>query len=89
MDFVSNDHTAILRYRFDTATADFLICARCGVYVNAQIEEADRYYAIANLRTLEGEGELGTIQPMNYSRESVSERRARRASQWTPVRTTA
>ena len=34
------------------------MCGRCGVYVGAQMEEAGRYYAIANLRTLEGEGEL-------------------------------
>ena len=87
MDFISTDHTAILHYRFDTETADFLMCGRCGVYVGAQMEEAGRYYAIANLRTLEGEGELGMVQPMDYSRESVSERRTRRAIRWTPVRT--
>jgi hypothetical protein len=51
------------------------------------MEEAGRYYAIANLRTLDGERELGMAQPMDYSRESVRERRARRASRWTPVRT--
>jgi hypothetical protein len=87
MDFISTDHTAILHYRFDTETADFLMCGRCGVYVGAQMEEAGRYYAIANLRTLEGEGELRMVEPMDYSRESVSERRTRRASRWTPVRT--
>ena len=74
-------------YRFDTETADFLMCGRCGVYVGAQMQEAGRYYAIANLRTLEGEGELGTVQPMDYSLESVSERRTRRGSRWTPMRT--
>jgi hypothetical protein len=51
------------------------------------MEEAGRYYAIANLRTLEGEGELGMLQPMDYSHESVRERRTRRASRWTPMRT--
>ena len=59
MEFIVTNPTAVLRYRFDTGTADFLICGRCGVYVGAQTEEAGRYYAIANLRTLEGEGELG------------------------------
>jgi hypothetical protein len=39
------------------------------------------------LRTLEGEAELGMVQPMDYSRESVGERLTRRASRWTPVRT--
>jgi hypothetical protein len=87
MDFILADRTALIRYRFETATADFLICGRCGVYVGAQMEEAGHYYAIANLRTLEGERELGIVQPMDYSRESVSERLMRRASRWTPVRT--
>ena len=89
MDFILVDPVAVLRYRFGTTTADFLMCGRCGVYVGAQMEEAGRYYAIANLRTLEGEGELGKIQPMDYSRESVSERRMRRASRWTPMHTRA
>jgi hypothetical protein len=80
MDFILTNRTAVLRYRFDTETAEFLMCGRCGVYVGAQMEEAGRYYAIVNLRTLEGEDELGTAQPMDYSRESVSERRTRRAS---------
>jgi len=87
MDFILTDHTAVLRYRFDTETADFLMCGHCGVYVGAQMEEAGRHYAIANLRTLECEGELGMVQQMDFSRESVSERRARRSSRWTPVRT--
>jgi hypothetical protein len=89
MDFILTNHSAVLRYRFDTATADFLMCGCCGVYVGAQMEEDGRYYAIANLRTLEDEGELGMIQTMDYSRESASERRTRRASRWTPLRTPA
>jgi hypothetical protein len=87
MEFIVTNPTAVLRYRFDTRTADFLSCGRSGVYVGAQMEEAGRYYAIANLRTLEGESELSMVQPMDYSRESVGERLTRRASRWTPVRT--
>ena len=86
IDFIRTNNTEILRYRFGTATADFLMCGRCGVYVGAQMEEAGRYYGIANLRTLEGEGEPGAVQPMDFSRESVDERRARRAGRWSPVR---
>jgi hypothetical protein len=71
---------------FGTETADFLMCGRCGVYVGAQMEQAGRYYAIGNSRTLESEGELGTVQPMDYSREGLDERRMRRVSRWTPVR---
>ena len=47
----------------------------------------DENWRYANLRTLEGEGELGMVHPMDYSREGVSERLTRRASRWTPLRT--
>lgn len=87
MDFKLSNQASVIRYRFGTATADFLICVNCGVYVGAQMEEAGHYHAIANLRTLESAGELGTVQPMDYSHESESERRARRANRWTPLRT--
>jgi len=89
MDFSVSDRAVLLRYRFDTATADFLMCGRCGVYVGAQMEEGGRHYGIANLRTLESEDEVGAIQPMDFSRENEGERRARRVSRWTPVRTPA
>jgi hypothetical protein len=39
---------------FDTETRDFLMCGRCGVHVGGQMEEAGRYYAIANLRMPRG-----------------------------------
>jgi hypothetical protein len=64
-------------------TPDFLMCGRCGVYVGAHMEQAGRYYAIANSRTLESEGELGTVQPMDCSCEGVDERRMSRVSRWT------
>jgi hypothetical protein len=86
MEFTLNDRQALIRYRFGTRTADFLMCGQCGVYVGAQMEQAGRYYAIANLRTLDGEGEPATVQAMDYSHEDVEERRTRRVSRWTPVR---
>jgi hypothetical protein len=86
MHFVVHDRTALVRYQFGTGTADFLICGRCGVYVGAQMTEDGRYYAIANLNTLDGGGEfVHTAEPMDYSGEDSSARRARRASRWTPL----
>jgi hypothetical protein len=84
MDFIVSDRAALLRYRFDTASADFLMCGRCEVYVGARTEEAGRLYGIANLRTLESGDERGAISLMDFSRENERERRARRASRWTP-----
>ena len=87
LDFMLRDRQVVLCYRFGTETADFLMCGRCGVYVGAQMKQAGRYYAITNLRTLENGGEVGPMQPMDYSGESVEERRMRRVSHWTPVST--
>ena len=42
------DGSAIIRYRFASETAEFLICARWGIYIGAQMEEEGRAYAIAN-----------------------------------------
>lgn len=84
--FTIADTSAIMRYRFERATADFLICARCGVYVGAQMEDAGRYYAIVNLCTLENAAAVEYIaQPMDYSGEDSVSRRARRAKGWTPL----
>lgn len=38
MRFTVQDRAAIIRYRFASKTADFLICRRCGVYVGAQMK---------------------------------------------------
>jgi len=86
MNFVVQDRSTIIRYRFATKTAEFLICVQCGIYVGAQMEEEGRYYAIANLRALDANGAFAQrVQPMDYSGEDSSARRTRRASRWTPV----
>jgi len=86
MNFAVLDGGAVIRYRFATKSAEFLICARCGIYVGAQMKEGDRFYAIANLRTSEGNDEFARrAAPMDYSGENSSARRTRRASRWTPV----
>jgi hypothetical protein len=74
----------VTRFRFALATADFLICRRCGVYVAAVIEAEGRAFATINART------LGDLFPqrataVDYSAESADERRARRIAGWTPT----
>jgi hypothetical protein len=38
---IDADPAALVRYRFGLKTADFLICARCGVYVGAIYGEGE------------------------------------------------
>jgi hypothetical protein len=79
------DPALLLRYRFATRSADFLICRRCGVYVGALMEEGGAWFAIANLNTLEGREALAPApQPMDYEGETEGARRGRRSARWTP-----
>ena len=83
--FEVDDPAQLLRYRFATRSADFLICRRCGVYVGALMEEGGAWFAIANLNTLEGREALGpSPQPMDYDGETEAARRGRRHARWTP-----
>jgi hypothetical protein len=80
------DPDCLVRYRFGTATATSLLCARCGVYAGAVLEDGDRCWSIANTRGLaiaEFEGRIGT--PMTYDQETPDERIARRKRRWTPT----
>ena len=86
MSFSVLDRGAVIRYQFATQTAEFLICARCGIYVGAQMNEENRFYAITNLRTFDGSGDfVQRAQAMDYSGEDSLTRRARRAARWTPL----
>ena len=84
--FTAADATQLTRYRFGLRTADFLICARCGVYVGASMREADGQWAIINANTLDGVAQLTqTSAPMDYDGEDVARRQARRAQRWSPA----
>jgi len=76
----------VTRYRFGLATADFLVCRDCGVYVAAVLEDGGERFASVNLNALERAGDF-TRKPLtiSYEGESVAERMARRRSKWTPV----
>jgi hypothetical protein len=74
------------RYRFDSRTADYLVCGRCGVYVAAVVEEEGRAHAVIMVRALD-DGELFTqaAVPMDFGGETPQERTARRRRTWTPA----
>jgi len=86
LTFIVNDPEALRRYRFGLRTADFLLCARCGVYVGAQIETEHGAFGIINTRALASlPAALGTLKPADYAREDVARRIARRETHWTPM----
>ena len=77
---------ALVRYRFGLKTADFLICARCGVYIASVFSDGDDMWAVINANALH-ERALFTapIEAMSYEGETPSSRGDRRKQRWTPV----
>lgn len=86
VEIVVNDTTALERYRFGLATADFLLCRRCGDYVAAVIETSHGSRAIVNLKLLQNyPPDLPPPRPVSYGDETREIRIRRREAQWTPV----
>jgi hypothetical protein len=74
---------AVSRYRFGTGTAEFLVCARCGVapLVTSRIE--GRTYAVVNVNTFENvERARLRAQPASFEGEEVEARLERRRRNW-------
>ncbi len=85
LEFIAREPAQVTRYRFGLRTADFLVCARCGVYVGACIETERGAYGIINVRTLSPTpADLPAPAPMSYDGEDVSARAQRREARWTP-----
>lgn len=83
-----NDAAALERYRFGLATADFLLCKRCGDYVAATIETSRGARAIINLKLLQDyPPDLPPPKSVSYEDEIRADRIRRRAAQWTPIHT--
>ena len=76
----------IRHYRFGQRTADFLLCAECGVYVAAVIETPDGLRATINAAGLALPGFDGRqAVPADFGAESRAERLERRRARWMPA----
>jgi len=83
---VIRDTLAAVRYRFGLRTADYLVCARCGVYVAAIIDHAGRRYATFNMNAVRLPAlDARVAEPATCDGETAEARRARRVASWTPV----
>ncbi|MEE9588658.1 MAG: hypothetical protein V3V97_11620 [Hyphomicrobiaceae bacterium] len=78
--------TRMSSYRFGLATAEFLLCARCGVYIGAVIDIEDKSYATINVVGLAVPA-FASHQPkaVTYDGEDVEARILRRRNRWTPA----
>jgi hypothetical protein len=78
--------TQLERYRFGHASADYLICRTCGVYVAAIQHEAGRLISVVNVAGLDVEAFRGSAgDPVTYEGETLADRRARRRAYWMPA----
>jgi hypothetical protein len=86
MSISVRDADALLRYRFGLRTADFLICAHCGVYIGALMEDEGKSWFAVNANAFRPPPRDDfPIAPVDYDAEDVPARIARRKQKWTPV----
>ena len=82
----AKDWGQVEKYRFDTRTADYLICKRCGVYVAAVCQTPKGRRAVVNVNALDDRAAF-TREPEkpNYAGETKDARLTRRAQRWMPA----
>ena len=74
---------AVSRYRFGHGITDYLLCARCGAYVGAVMEDEGRSIGIVNVNSLDIRDSFDPAPPLhNYDGENAERRRARRRKFW-------
>lgn len=75
----------VTRYAFGTNTADFHVCAVCGVtpLVTSRIDGRD--YAVVNVNTFESiDPSMLRHSPVSFEDETTADRLTRRARHWIP-----
>ena len=77
------DASLVSNYAFETRTAEFHVCARCGVVPLATSTIDGRVYAVVNVNSLEGvDPAMLQRSPVTFDGESVAGRLARRTRNW-------
>ena len=80
------DPAALSLYRFGLRITDFLVCARCGFYIGALMQEGESAWFTVNANTFrEPPPNRFPVTPVDYDGENVAARVARRKQKWTPV----
>ena len=76
----------VLRYRFGTRVADYLICAVCGVYAGAVNRVGGQDYVTLNLNLFDDPSLDLPATPVDYGGETAAAKVERRRRRWTPAR---
>jgi hypothetical protein len=75
-----------IRYRFASGTADYVLCARCGVYVGAMTRDGERGLVTLNLNNFDDPHPDLKAVPVCYDGEGAERRAESRRARWTPLR---
>jgi hypothetical protein len=77
------DTSLVSRYRFGTRTADFHVCARCGVVTFVTSEIDHHLYAVVNVNTFVGMDPAALARvSTNFEGEDTGDRLGRRMRNW-------
>jgi len=79
------DASKISKYTFGTGTAEFQICARCGIVPVVTSRIDGRLYAVVSVNAFENvEASLLNRAPASFGAEETGSRLARRKRSWIP-----
>jgi hypothetical protein len=76
------DPALVSRYAFATRTAEFHVCARCGVVPVVTSRIDGRIYAVVSATALDVDPQLLRRAPASFDGEPLEARLARRARTW-------
>jgi hypothetical protein len=77
------DPSLVSKYAFGTRTADFHICARCGIVPVVTSRIDDHLYAVVSVNAFEGAAQsLVRRAPASFDGEGTESRLARRKRNW-------
>ena len=80
------DSTNLSRYRFGLGITDFLICAHCGVFIGAVMEDGETTLMTINANALRPRpADDFPVSPVDFDGEDIPARIARRRQKWAPV----
>ena len=80
------ERSALTKYQFGTRSGTSLLCARCGMYAGAILEDDGKVWSILNVRGLAIPEFKGRVaEPVVYEGETPEARIARRKAKWTPT----
>ncbi|MBV8979073.1 MAG: hypothetical protein JOZ13_17010 [Alphaproteobacteria bacterium] len=86
MRIAVRDASRLERYRFALATADFLICKTCGIYIGALLSDGDKGWFTVNVNAFAKPPPLDfPLAPHDFNAEDTGSRIMRRQDRWTPI----